>query len=97
MSGSSHSEPGSASSGSDCEPSEGSDVQVDAQSVLGLTKRELLRHPSQSRLEDFGVRQIACCVGCVTPLLQCTDLLDVGGELESGLHYCRDLQLGAHV
>ncbi|CAE7593511.1 unnamed protein product [Symbiodinium sp. CCMP2592] len=55
----------------------------DAASLYGLNKKNLVKPPDATVLDDLGARQLAYTVSFVTSSMVASDAFEIGGELEA--------------
>lgn len=61
---------------------------IDKQSVLQVPVKEMTRGSKQNRLEDLSTRQLGYVLAGLGDLVLPSDLLEIGGQSDSGLQPC---------
>ena len=59
---------------------------ADAASVFGLVRKDFMRSAGSQTLQDLSSRQLGYCLASVLPQLTSTRVMELGGELDTGLN-----------
>ena len=58
---------------------------VDVQATLGLAAKDMKRQPRQANMDDLAVRQMAATLSGLYSWVLPSDMLDIGGDHDTGL------------